>query len=98
MAAEPSPLRAVIFDLAGTLVDYGSCAPAGVFIEVFRRNGVKITTAQAREPMGSHKRDHVAAITRMPEVAASWEEAHGKQVREEDVDALLLADDDDPAD
>ena len=29
--------------------------PAGVFQEVFRRKGVEISMAQAREPMGMHK-------------------------------------------
>ncbi len=37
------PLQAVIFDWAGTTVDYGSRAPAMVFVEVFRRQGVEIS-------------------------------------------------------
>lgn len=53
---------AVVFDWAGSVVDYGSCAPAGVFIEVFRKHGIDITQAQAREPMGMNKRAHIKAI------------------------------------
>lgn len=89
MAPEPpGHLRAAILDLAGTIVDYGSCAPAGVFIEVFKRNGVEISVAEARAPMGAHKRDHIAAVAAMPGVADRWLAAHGAPVGESDVDAL----------
>ena len=36
-------VQAVIFDLAGTTFDYGSCAPAGSFIELFQRHKMQIT-------------------------------------------------------
>ncbi len=87
-ANRPAGLRAVILDLAGTVVDYGSCAPAGVFIEVFKRHGVEITVAEARAPMGAHKRDHIAAVVAMPAVATRWLAAHGAPAAEADVDAL----------
>ena len=35
------PVEAVIFDNAGTLVDFGSTAPVMAFIEIFRRRGVE---------------------------------------------------------
>ena len=37
------PVKLVIFDWAGTTLDYGCYAPAVVFIEVFKRRGVEIT-------------------------------------------------------
>ena len=58
------PLRAVIFDWAGTTVDYGSRAPALAFVELFRRHGVVVTMEQARRAMGLHKRDHIAELLR----------------------------------
>ena len=45
------PLQAVILDWAGTIIDYGSCAPAAAFVDVFLRFGIEITMAEAREPM-----------------------------------------------
>ena len=81
-------LTAVIFDWAGTTVDYGSRAPAGVFVEVFRRRDVPITVEQARGPMGLHKRDHLAALLAMPPVEALWRERHGAAPGEGDIDAL----------
>lgn len=62
-------LKLVVCDLAGTVIDFGSRAPAGAFVELFKREGIQITEAHAREPMGMHKRDHIAAICSMPEVA-----------------------------
>ena len=82
------PLWAVIFDLAGTVVDYGSCAPAAAFVAVFRRFNVEITTANAREPMGRAKRDHIEAILAMPAIAQRWQDAHGTLPGEAEIDRL----------
>lgn len=83
------PVRLVVLDLAGTVVDYGSCAPAGAFVELFARHGVEATTDEAREPMGMHKRDHIRAMSKMPSIAAGWERAKGKPATEEDVESLF---------
>ena len=68
---------AVIFDWAGTTVDYGSRAPATSFVEVFRRKGIAVTEAEARGPMGLAKRDHIVAMTQVPRIAQLWQEQHG---------------------
>lgn len=82
-------LKAAIFDWAGTTVDYGCRAPAGSFQELFRQHGVEATIAQAREPMGMHKRDHIATMLAMPALSAQWEKAHGAPYTDEDVEALF---------
>ncbi len=83
-----SPIAAVIFDWAGTVIDYGSCAPAEVFQTTFARRGITITAAQAREPMGKAKRDHIQSICGMPGVSQAWLEKFGHVPREADIDAL----------
>ncbi len=83
------PLRAAIFDWAGTTVDYGSRAPAGVFREVFRRHGVEISMEEAREPMGTYKRVHLQKILAMPAVARRWQAAHVRPSDESDLDVLF---------
>ncbi|QEH33520.1 Phosphonoacetaldehyde hydrolase [Aquisphaera giovannonii] len=88
MSDATNRLTAVFLDWAGTTVDHGSRAPALVFQEVFRRRGVPITAAQAREPMGMAKREHIATIARMPEVADRWREVHGGPCIDGDVDAI----------
>jgi len=82
-------VQAVVFDWAGTTVDYGCCAPAGVFREVFRRRDVEITDEEARGPMGLHKRDHIREITQMPAVAERWAAAHGSRPSEADVESMF---------
>jgi len=67
------PLKAVIFDWAGTVVDYGSRAPVLAMVELFRRHGIPITPEQARRPMGLHKRDHIAELLRQLEIDADLE-------------------------
>ncbi|MBD3175526.1 MAG: phosphonoacetaldehyde hydrolase [Armatimonadia bacterium] len=82
------PVRLVVFDMAGTVVDYGSRAPAGVFVEVFARQNVTISLEQARGPMGMQKRDHIATLTRDPAIAAAWRDVHGQDVAEADIDRM----------
>lgn len=86
--AYTGPLKAVVLDWAGTTVDYGSCAPAGVFVEVFRRRGVDVTIEEARAPMGAGKRDHIAAMAAMEPVAARWQAKHGRAVTDDDIDSM----------
>lgn len=86
--AYTGPLRAVILDWAGTIVDYGSCAPAGVFVEVFRKHGVEITLTEARGPMGSEKRVHIAALLAEPDIALRWQHKHLRPSTESDIDAI----------
>ena len=45
-------LQAVVFDWAGTVIDFGSQAPMGAFVELFRRHGVEIGIDEARVPGG----------------------------------------------
>lgn len=88
MSTYRGPLKAAILDWAGTVVDYGSCAPAGVFIEVFSRHGIHVSSEQARKPMGMHKRAHIETILQMPEIAAQWGKKHGHAFASKDVDAI----------
>lgn len=70
-------VRAVIFDISGTVMDFGSRGPVAAFVELFARHGVAISEAEARRPMGLHKRDHVWAIMTDPAIAARWSTVHG---------------------
>ena len=81
-------VKAVIFDWSGTVVDFGSRAPAAAFIEVFQDFGVELTVAEARGPMGLPKRDHLRALGDLPRVAAAWRAAHGRAFEDADVDRL----------
>jgi len=82
------PVKAIIVDMAGTIIDYGSCAPAGVFKELFYKYGIEITYEQSREPMGMQKRDHIHKILEMKAVSDKWEQKYGRMWTEEDVDRM----------
>lgn len=83
-----SRFTAVVFDWAGTTVDFGSFAPMGVFVKVFAEFGLTATIPQARAPMGAPKRDHLRAMLDMPELAAQWQEKYGRAPTEADVDDI----------
>ena len=49
----------IIFDWAGTTVDYGCFAPVKAFIEAFKKFGIEPTVDEVRAPMGMLKHDHI---------------------------------------
>jgi phosphonoacetaldehyde hydrolase len=83
------PVQAVLLDWAGTTIDFGCIAPAVVFARVFERQGVPITMAEARAPMGAHKRVHIQKITQLEAVRRRWQETHDRLPDERDVDAMF---------
>lgn len=90
-ASEPSsfvPLRAVIFDWAGTVCDFGSLAPVLALQKLFATAGVPISIEQARGPMGRAKRDHIADVLALPDVSTRWHAVHGHRPLEADIDHL----------
>jgi phosphonoacetaldehyde hydrolase len=81
-------VEGVIFDWAGTTVDFGCFAPVNVFIDIFKHAGIEVTMAEAREPMGMLKIDHIRAMLSMPRISGLWEEKYGKAFTEQDVEKL----------
>jgi len=81
-------VRAVIFDVSGTVIDFGSRGPVIAFVELFARHGVPVSEAEARRPMGSHKKDHLWAMLTDPAICGRWAKATGKQPTREVLDQL----------
>ncbi len=81
------PVRAVILDWAGTVVDHGSRAPMGAFVRAFAEMGVAISIADARGPMGMAKADHIRAVGAA--IAPAWRARHGRDFSEADVQAIF---------
>lgn len=81
-------IEAVIFDWAGTTVDYGCFAPVKAFAEVFRHFGVEPTMDEVREPMGMLKIDHIRTMLSMPRIHDQWVRKHGSEATEQDVQKL----------
>jgi phosphonoacetaldehyde hydrolase len=80
----------VIFDWAGTMVDFGCAAPIRALIEAFAQEGVTIDSLHARRDMGKAKIDHVRSLLSYPEVANAWQARHGHRADERDIEKLMV--------
>lgn len=84
-------LEAVIFDWAGTTVDYGCFAPVRAFQECFRLMELEPTMDEVRAPMGMLKRDHIRTMLDMPRLQALFNERHGRAPETTDIDRMYAA-------
>jgi phosphonoacetaldehyde hydrolase len=78
-------IKAVIFDWAGTVIDYGCMAPTAVFVEVFHKKGIELSFEEARGPMGMAKIDHVRELLKIERVSGAWEKLFQRLPDESDV-------------
>jgi len=82
-------LEAVIFDWAGTIVDFGSFAPTQIFVDAFRLAfGFELSLEEARAPMGLGKWQHIEALGRDPQIAQRWRAQFGRAMSNEDIDHI----------
>ena len=72
-------INLIIFDWAGTTVDYGCFAPVKVFIEIFKEKNIDVTLEEARGPMGMLKIDHIKAMLSLDRVTALWKEKYNRK-------------------
>jgi len=82
-------VQAVIFDWAGTTIDFGSLAPFAVFQSVFLEKGIEVSVAEARAPMGMAKWEHIQAILQLPSVRQQWQSKFGVFPGKDEVDQLF---------
>jgi len=82
------PVQAVIFDWAGTTVDFGCRGPVDAFLRLFEEESIRATVEDARRPMGAHKRNHIAMMLKFESIAAQWREIHGEVATHEDIERL----------
>ena len=82
-------VQAIILDWSGTTADAYVVAPAIVFFEVFKRQNVEISMAEARGPMGLRKDLHIKALTEVNEIKERWKNIHGKYPDQSDVDRMF---------
>ncbi|MEZ9233165.1 phosphonoacetaldehyde hydrolase [Vibrio amylolyticus] len=87
-----SPIQAVIFDWAGTIVDFGSFAPTTIFVEAFRQGfDFDISLEEARVPMGLGKWDHIKQVGLLESVNARWTKQFGRPMNNDDIDTIYAA-------
>jgi|SRR5579885_930617 phosphonoacetaldehyde hydrolase len=81
-------IEAVIFDWAGTTVDYGCMAPIHAMIEAFKSKEVIVTLDEIRKPMGMLKLDHIEAVLNMDRVRTRFNQVHGRQYDQTDIEII----------
>lgn len=81
-------IEGIVFDWAGTTVDFGCMAPVRAFMDSFAANGVTVTEEETRKPMGMLKRDHIRTMLSMDRIAAAWKAQHGRGWSSEDVEQV----------
>ncbi len=82
-------VKALILDWSGTTADAYVMAPAVVFVEVFKKQGIEISMPEARGPMGLRKDLHIKELTKVPEIRERWHEVHGRDPDQDDVDRMF---------
>ena len=82
-------VQALILDWSGTTEDAYVVAPTVVFVEVFKRQNVEISMAEARAPMGLRKDLHIKALTEIDQIREGWKNVHGKYPNQTDVDRMF---------
>ena len=78
----------IIFDWAGTTVDYGCMAPVRAFDEAFKSFGIEPTMEEIRKPMGMLKIDHVRTMLQMERINNLWKEKYNRDWTEDDVQKI----------
>lgn len=81
-------IEAVIFDWAGTTVDFGCFAPVQAFISAFEKFGITPTVEEVRKPMGMLKREHIKTMFNMERIGKKWAEIYGREFNENDIDEV----------
>ena len=81
-------IDAVIFDWAGTLIDYGCMAPTQVFVQVFKSKEISLSNEEARAPMGLAKRDHIRDLMQLVSIQKQWIQKYERSPSEADMEAI----------
>jgi phosphonoacetaldehyde hydrolase len=82
------PIKAVVLDWAGTMVDFGCMAPVRALVDVFDEEGMRLSAEEARRDMGKAKLDHLRALLAEPHVATRWRNLKGEDPSETDIQRL----------
>jgi len=81
-------ISAVVFDWAGTIIDFGSHAPMQAFVRLFAQYGIELSIEDARGPMGLPKWKHIHALGNLPHISRQWEDTFNRPYTHADTDAL----------
>lgn len=81
-------IEAVIFDWAGTTVDYGCMAPIYAMQDAFSHANLSITLDEIRKPMGMLKIDHIKTVLDMDRVKNHFHEVFKRYPEMNDIQSI----------
>lgn len=82
-------VKLVVFDWAGTTVDYGCIAPLAVFERIFENKNIHLTREEILKPMGMGKRDHIETLLSTKEATRQWKEIYQSDWTQADIDEMF---------
>ena len=82
------PLRGVILDWSGTVIDKYSNAPIKALQKLFKNNGIEITEEEARIPMGKRKYEHIELIMNHNHFKERWHKKYNNYPKKIDIDKI----------
>lgn len=90
MMKKENQISMVVFDWAGTTVDYGSSAPMEVFKMIFDEAGINLTRSEINGPMGMEKKAHIRSLLSLENAGNQWREKYGREWTDTDVEELYV--------
>lgn len=81
-------IKLVVFDWAGTTVDYASSASMHVLADVFEKARVPIPKNRINAYMGMEKKEQIRLLLSEEPTDARWQEAYRRPRSEEDVERI----------
>lgn len=82
-------IQLVVFDWAGTTVDYGCIAPLAVFERIFENKNIHLTRDEIIKPMGMGKRDHIETLLKTENATAQWKNVCDRDWTQDDIDEMF---------
>jgi len=80
-----SNIKAIIFDLSGTLVDFGSLATINTMKSVFKKKKIIISKKLIQKDMGIKKINHIKKILNNPQIKIQWFKIYKKKITNEQI-------------
>ena len=78
-------IEAIIFDWAGTTVDYGCFAPVQAFKDAFEQYGLNPSFDEIRKPMGMLKIEHIRTMLNMKTLHKQFLDKYQRDFTDEDI-------------
>lgn len=82
-------IKLVVFDWAGTTIDYGCIAPLAVFERIFENKNIHLSREEILKPMGMGKRDHIETLLSTENAIAQWKEQYQRDWTQADIDEMF---------